>query len=368
MTMGDPVIRGNILGKYGKIDSRRYVMLTKSGAAMKAKTKNNGFEFYRVLFTIVIVLHHSQWLVGDFTFLKHGYLCVEFFFILSGYLLYSTYRRETTHSTLGYVLSRYKRLWPEYAIAAILEILARGVFLQDFQLSKAVNELLMVQNTGLFRLGGYNYPCWYVPVMVFGGVFVYSLLTLNPGLYRKLIAPAIIMCGYTYIWGLGTKIECFGYSGFISYPMVRGVCALSVGVLVGILKEREILDSFFGRIGQTILEVISLVFIALGLMTDISSDMLTIVSFSLLIWCVAEQKSILSGKILNGRIWGTAGEYMYAIFLNHAIVIYVLSFISGHILPIKAMYMLPLVIGITALYAVISHNLIIIITNKLRKE
>ena len=46
-------------------------------------TKNNSIEFLRFLFMSILVAWH-----GGFHFFAHGYLVVEFFFILSGYFIY----------------------------------------------------------------------------------------------------------------------------------------------------------------------------------------------------------------------------------------------------------------------------------------
>ena len=48
--------------------------------------KNRALEFYRFLFSIVIVLYHYRSQVYD-GFLPSGYISVEFFFILSGFLM-----------------------------------------------------------------------------------------------------------------------------------------------------------------------------------------------------------------------------------------------------------------------------------------
>ena len=295
--------------------------------------KNNAIEFYRFFCTLIICIHHSRRFIGNLNWLKHGYICVEFFFILSGILLYKSFSKERVHSTLTYVKKRFIRLWPEYAFAAIIEIIVGWVCLHDFNLSKAVNELMMVQNTGLFRLGGYNYPCWYIPIMLFCGIIIYGLLTMYKETFRKLLAPIIIMCGYTYIWGLDTGLENWKYINFISVPVIRGICAMSIGVLIAILLERgvqEYINIYFG----TLIEVICILLIGIGLITDVSTDMLTIVVFAMLLFITFGEKSNISGIYLNKNVWVKLSKYAYSIYLNHAIIIYGLSLIDNHILAL----------------------------------
>ncbi|HAL58668.1 MAG TPA: hypothetical protein DCP64_04210, partial [Sarcina sp.] len=115
------------------------------------KNSNLSIELFRILFTFVIVIHHASSFPGGDTCLRHGYLCVEFFFILAGFFLYRSFRAEKEHSTFAYLKKRLRRLYPEYLFAALVCILVLGVLNREFDLSKAVNELLMLQNTGIFH-------------------------------------------------------------------------------------------------------------------------------------------------------------------------------------------------------------------------
>lgn len=343
-------------------------MREKWGKVMIENTgKSNAIEFYRIFFTLTICLHHSQFFIGELNWLKHAYICVEFFFILSGVLLYRSFSREKTHSTWSYFGKRFLRLWPEYVVAAILEIFARGVFLNDFNLSKVINELMMVQNTGLFRLGGYNYPCWYIPIMLFCGVIIYSMLTLWEDAFRKLVAPLIILCGYTYIWGLGTGLENWKYINFVSVPMIRGISAMSIGVLIAILVERKV-QEHLSVWGGTLIEVVSILFVGIGIVTDISTDMLTIVAFTALLFTVLGKRSIISSVYLNRNIWVMLSKYSYSIYLNHAIMIYVLSFVNGHIFEISHSIKPFLTFGCIVIYAILSKEFIDKLLGKIEKR
>lgn len=319
--------------------------------------KNSSIEFYRFLFTIVICLHHSTMFIGEQSWLKHGYICVEFFFILAGYFLFNSFSKEKTHSTSEHVLKRLRRLWPEYAVAAVLAILSRGVFLGDFNLSKAINELLMVRNTGLFRLGGYNYPTWYIPVMFVCGIFIYGMLTVWNVQYKRIIAPLVILVGYTYIWGLETGIENWQYTSFFSIPMIRGMCGMSIGVLIGAFVESK---SFriINRFSANVIELMSLIFIVIGITTNLVDDMVTIVAFIGLIVVTVKQSGFVSRVLSKTNIWNKLGEYSYSIYLNHAVIIYVLKYVSENIFKIDSIFKFPIMILAIGLYSVVANKII----------
>ena len=323
----------------------------------KKEQKNNALEFYRLLFTIVIIIHHSQYFVGKLSWLKNGYICVEFFFILSGYLLYKSFSKEENHSTLNYLRKRIQRLWPEYAVAALLAILANAIILKNFNLTKAINELLMVQNTGLFRLGGYNYPCWYIPVMFACGAFIYSILSLWKKQYIRFFAPLIILIGYTYINGLDRGLEAFGYTSFFSNMMVRGMCEMSIGVLIGVLVEKDLFTNT-NPFACTIIEITSIAFVVIGITTDIVADMVTIVAFSVLVAITIVNKGYISSKVLSSGLWNVCGKYTYAAYLNHAMILYILSYVNGHLFAINHFIRIPLALALVFIYALLSNKLI----------
>lgn len=329
------------------------------------KEKNHSLEFYRTVFTLTICLYHAQYLDPKLEILKNAYLCVEFFFMLSGYLLYRSFMKETEHHTMAYAARRFTRLWPEYIFAAVIAILGRGVFLHDFNVNKALNEVLMVQNTGLFHYGGYNYPCWYIPVMIFCGILIYSILSLYPDAFIKLFAPLAVLLGYTYFGGLEAGLESWQYVGPFSEPMIRGFIAMSLGVLIGAAANKENAIKP-GKVTGTVAEITLLVLIGLSIFTEIFSEMVAVISFALLILITAKQQGFISSVIINHRVWSITGSYSYAVYLNHAMVIYLLSYIDKHLfrIPVKPVIYLIVLLA----YSVCTHLLIQYIVSRVNKK
>lgn len=70
-----------------------------SGGVYTRENNRNGFiELCRFIFAIGIVSHHSQFLTNDLNEVPMlgGYVSVEFFFILTGYFMYLSYKSEQT--------------------------------------------------------------------------------------------------------------------------------------------------------------------------------------------------------------------------------------------------------------------------------
>lgn len=116
---------------------------------------NYTLQVYRIICTLIICWHHFQGAIGELKIFRHGYICVEFFFILSGYFLAKKFEKEEvygSHSLGDYLLYRVKRLYPEYCFAAIVAILIIGMGAHKFSPVKAIAELLMIQYLGI--IGG----------------------------------------------------------------------------------------------------------------------------------------------------------------------------------------------------------------------
>ncbi len=91
-------------------------------------TKNNSITLWRILFTYLIMIYHfdNHYLISQHFNLRIGwYIGVEFFFIVSGYLLYTGMEKLslTCHSGWDYFVYRYKRIYPYYLGAFIFSFI-----------------------------------------------------------------------------------------------------------------------------------------------------------------------------------------------------------------------------------------------------
>ena len=69
---------------------------------MMKKKRNGRIDFLRFVFALIIVLHHTRYLLGyEHTIFIGGSLGVEFFFLVSGYLLVATVERVAEQNHLA---------------------------------------------------------------------------------------------------------------------------------------------------------------------------------------------------------------------------------------------------------------------------
>lgn len=194
--------------------------------------KSLSVELLRFLFICIICLWHYQ---GADGFFGRGYLAVEFFFVLSGMLLYRSFTSHTDVGTFDFTWRKFKRFWPEYFVVMcflyICQVFTGRITLGINTVNQFVSEMFMLQGVGLWQ-GGRNYALWYISVLLIGGAFVYGLLRINRRLALSVVLPFVIVCGYRYIlfYANGNHIA-FESTGILPLPVLRGVCEMSLGVL-----------------------------------------------------------------------------------------------------------------------------------------
>lgn len=95
-----------------------------------AKHRMEGLDTLRGVAAIVVMLYHSAYTHFP---IDHGYLAVDFFFILSGFVIAAAYEVKL-RSDLGmaaFMASRLLRLYPILFIGAVLGVLAMSSIEQD---------------------------------------------------------------------------------------------------------------------------------------------------------------------------------------------------------------------------------------------
>lgn len=288
--------------------------------------KNHSLEGLRFIFMTLICLWHFQ---GKDGILSRGYLAVEFFFILSGILLYKSYNKTLPLSPLDYTYRKFRRFVPKYWGGLLIAFTIRSLLLyilhKDYSaiikdLFRLIPESLMLQNIGFYQ-GGVNTPLWYLCVLVVGGGILYSFLFYYKDKALNLFLPVLIICGYTYIkYFSHDSLENWDIEGFIYLPLFRGFIDMGLGVFIGfILKERQ---EFFSRNVRTfnILSVVSFVLVIVMHFTSIPTDTYSLIFFSVLLMGSLIKNSLIE-KLFHNKLWLSLGNITFSMLVLHMSIV-----------------------------------------------
>ena len=281
----------------------------------------------RFLAAFYVVLSHGMpWVRRTFavpralqTLLGNGYLAVNLFFILSGFILAYTYDGQIGGKTnrLHFWEARFARIYPVYFLSLVLAYwFERGL---SFGTRAAV--LLMVQawNPRASQLtGAWNYPAWTLSVEAFFYLaFPFSLPWISRKSNRTLfwmIAILVLVCVvvHTPIQGLGYLDRSSFFINVVPLPLLR-IPEFLLGMAIGIkLLRNEVTGQITGSPLRSYFAVFG-AFLALALPLGVWVSIVTI-PFAILVYELAIGDSFLA-QCLSTRFMVLLGSASYAVYL-----------------------------------------------------
>lgn len=213
-----------------------------------SKRDNLEIECYRIFFTIsVAVLHFSEDYTGTRGIIPGGYLGVDFFFMLSGYLMMKHWVKSQKQgsafsNTFRYFSHRIKRLYPPYLVATIVMLLVQWSF-EGFGIRELASYLWRIrwQLVCLHFLGmpaEFNMrSVWYISTLIFLTWIIFFLIDRDLDLFIG-IAPAISILILVYLARkYGTLTQQGSYDFVFNGGLLRGFSEMSIGAVLPFVSK-----------------------------------------------------------------------------------------------------------------------------------
>lgn len=206
--------------------------------------KAGEIELFRFVFCVLIMLRHSEYLLGDWFPVPGGSFGVEFFFIVSGYLMMATVQKKADQPIRSLGAETGQFVWKKLS-AIYLDIIIAFVIGLVFQccakqytfaevidlLGDSVFELLMIERLGIGQIR-INSVIWYVQSMLLCMAILYPLLRKYMQLMKRLVFPlaSLLILGWlcqTY----GNLRTPSLWVGFTYKGNLRAMAELCIGVI-----------------------------------------------------------------------------------------------------------------------------------------
>ncbi len=308
-----------------------------------AKAQKNGkIEFARFAFSLVIMLFHigddllsnDFRIFGDFTFFQKGYFGVEFFFIVSGYLMaasaFKTQERKLPigKDTFLFLDRKLMAILPfhlvVFTITFCYNITTRlGSFDEFFTyVLRVIPNFLLIQRSGLYYSDVLGVE-WYISEMLIAMFILYPICKKYYEKFTRIIAPitAILIIGYL-IKTTGTLGGSKAWSVICSKTILRAVAEISAGAFAFELTRNFKKLNFTKRdkIGLTLFEIFSYIMVLMYVCYDIDAKY---VGQFFIFACVAISLSF-SGitygkKIFNNKLFYFLGSLSLPLYLCHSL-------------------------------------------------
>ncbi len=296
----------------------------------------------------------------DDPFVRHAFLFVDFFFVLSGFILAHAYReRLNTPAQLKYfVIQRFGRIYPLHVAIVLLLILVecvrglaqwrsnvfslRTAFTGDASPLAILSNLFLAHGLGVHDHLTLNGPSWSISVE-FWTYLVFALVCLGTGMRTKATAAtaALLACG-------GAMAVALCSTSFIDttydFGMLRCVYGFFVGVLTYLLYK-AVQPLRLSRPAATVCEllavagVVAFVSLAGGTRWSLGSPLL----FAAVVGVFAFETGVVSDWFTTKPI-ALLGLLSYSIYMIHYVVLLflhqgltVVQKVSGHTVTVKMM-------------------------------
>lgn len=272
---------------------------------------------------------------------RHGYLFVDFFFVLSGFVIAHAYggRLGSVRDVGPFLAKRIGRVWPLHAVmlAAFIGIeLARlwfhidsaTPFTRDRSVEAIFTNLFLIQSFDIHDYLTWNGPAWSISVEMGAYVLFAAIMVLAPRRFA-IVSLVIIAAGALIVLTQSPR--------FMNTTYNFGFPRAAYGFFLGCLVHRVWLKTppMFSPVVAGWLQALCLVVV--GAYVSYADGPWTVVAplfFAVAIWIFAEERGLVS-RVLSVRPMLALGHWSYSIYMVHMFVITLMLIVARklHLMP-----------------------------------
>lgn len=348
--------------------------------------KFKNINFFRFIFALFIVMFHGRNIIELPKYLggiQHCNVCVDFFFIISGFLLFLKLKPD--NDTRKFAVNRFLRLAPNIWLSVIL-IGILSIFIHDIHWTLDGNflRILLLHNIGLSPKAGGTFMIvlWFVSALFWTSLFYAYIFKIFDKKYLNLIIWILVVICYSIYMQYNNFLP-GGHIKNIYLIFNIGICRALASMGLGYFISMAYNEGFLQNVKTTGIFLISacecFLFGFLGyylIFTDKlpnKTGMGYIVSFAILLYFMLIKKGIIS-RLLNNNLSEKLGQYSYSIYCFHIVILSIFEhhifkhypeMLTGHPLLAYSLYTFCAVIFGVILYYIFERPISNYIKNKL---
>jgi len=273
----------------------------------------------------------SHW--RDWGFVQHGYLFVDYFFVLSGFVIAHAYsgRVKTTRDAGRFMVRRMGRVWPLHVLILMAFIgleIARVLFhfdgavpfTRDRSIEAIFTNLALVQAWHVHPYLTWNGPSWTLSAEVACYLIFAALVLVAPRRFRW-TGLVLAVAGGVMVLMFARRYMNTTYD----FAVPRAVYGFFLGCLLQGVWTR--IPRLKGT-GATVLEIAAVVGLCLFVAWATGpATVLVTVLFVGVVWVFAGEEGALS-RVLDHPALVTLGRWSFAIYMVHMFVLTVMMIVA----------------------------------------
>ena len=267
---------------------------------------------------------------------KCGAIGVEFFFLVSGYLMakkamkIKNVERNLGEETIEYIWKKFKVFFPYILIAFIFSFIVKNWAVSAYNTQEAVNtvwNLLLLQMTGITTSSVVG-QTWYISAMFISMLILYPLIRKYKKNFIYIIAPLIVILiggwlSHKYVNLRGPLT----WTGIVYKGLARAFFELSLGTILYEVCEK-IKNINFNKLGKVVLTIIEVLgFTSMLIISNIKNlryDYIAIGLVSIAIVLAFSEKTLLL-KFCNNKLFYYLEKLSLPVYLNHIWIILIIK-------------------------------------------
>lgn len=289
----------------------------------------NALDSLRGICASLVVLHHFrvQSLIYALPIVQNGWVFVDFFFVLSGFVLRHSYGQRLAAGSIGvaaFMMRRMGRIYPLHFFMTMTLIALEFVRLSGIVHGRPpfdegsnpcaiLTHLLLLQSMGIHDIPTWNGASWSIAAEIWAYLLFAVVMSGMPK-HAKPIIIAMAGASFAIILFCSGK----GLNVTYDYGLLRGVLGFSIGFMVHV----AFVAGF--RPAGTIAEILAVATLwgVVTIVTEDSISFLILPAVANTVLVFASQKGAIS-QMLRGTIPTFVGRISYSIYLTHGLVLFV---------------------------------------------
>lgn len=309
-----------------------------------AQVKPNRFEAldaWRGISALVVALVHltTESVLHRNALVGHGTRFVDFFFVLSGFVIAHAYRERLQHHAAHvwmFLIRRVGRLWPLHLVVLLVFVglqvsvllaaklginVGNHVGFERSSLDQLPANILLVHAWGLYDVPTWNVVSWSISTEMFAYCVFAAMCTLLPSRWISRVATLILASSVLIIvlWAPA------GMKSMTDFGVFRCLFGFMTGVLVRSLWAVRPLR--LGTLGELVVSIAMIAAVSLIPVGDIT--VLVVPVFALAVWVFASEAGGIS-RMLRGRLPQALGAWSYSIYMIHPLLTTVVLVSNRH--------------------------------------
>ena len=280
---------------------------------------------------MLVVLEHLnvQNIVHQNGLVHHGYRFVDFFFVLSGFVIAHAYRNRLQaggRAVRSFLIRRVGRLWPLHVVMLgvfiLFEIgisiashsgisLGHEAFTDRNTVPGIGANLALLQGLGIFDRLTWNTPSWSISTEAFAYVLFAGVAALVPVRRLDLVVGVLLVVAAVVV----LLVAPLGMASTYDFGVFRCIYGFMAGVLA-----RRVWGSYAVRVGTAgeIVIVIAILGAVILLPLD-GSALLVTPLFAIAVWAFAAESGAVS-RALRTTVPQALGRWSYSIYMVHVLI------------------------------------------------